>query len=83
MSSAPLALRSELRPLSSLAPGVGGVVMRILPDIAGHADRLLALGVTPGAAVEMLQSFPGIVFRCDQTELAVERAVAHLVLVRV
>lgn len=83
MCSVPLAFRSELRPLSSLAPGTRGVVMRVVPDVAGHAERLQALGVTPGAAIEVLQAFPGIVFQCDQTELAVERSIAHVVLVAV
>ena len=31
----------------------------------------------------VLQTFPGIVFLCDQTELAVERGVADAILVRV
>jgi Fe2+ transport system protein FeoA len=48
----------------------------------GRADRLLALGVTAGATVTLLQRFPGIVFLCDQTELAVERDVAAAILVR-
>ncbi|MBI3262503.1 MAG: ferrous iron transport protein A [Acidobacteria bacterium] len=72
---------SHPRPLSSLSAGTSGVVAHVLPDIAGHAERLHALGVTPGALVQVLQTFPGIVFQCDQTELAVERAVGHLVLV--
>lgn len=84
MSSTPLAFRSsELRPLSSLAPGARGVVIRVVPDLAGRAERLQALGVTPGATIEVLQAFPGIVFQCDQTELAVERSVARTVLVAV
>jgi len=29
----------------------------------------------------VLQTFPGIVFECDQTELAVERAVARSIFV--
>jgi Fe2+ transport system protein FeoA len=37
--------------------------------------------VTPGAAVTVLQTFPGIVFECDQTEVAVERAVAWAILI--
>lgn len=82
MSSGLLGFRSsDLRPLSSLAAGTSGVVARVLADIAGHAERLHALGVTPGAAIEVLQTFPGIVFQCDQTELAVERSIAHIVLV--
>jgi Fe2+ transport system protein FeoA len=39
------------------------------------------MGVTPGAPIEVLQSFPGVVFRCDETELAVEPAVARAILV--
>jgi Fe2+ transport system protein FeoA len=46
------------------------------------ADRLLSLGVTPGAGVVVLQTFPGIVFLCDQTELAVERSVVSSIRVR-
>jgi hypothetical protein len=31
----------------------------------------------------VLQTFPGIVFECDQTELAVERTVARSIFVEV
>jgi Fe2+ transport system protein FeoA len=61
--------------------GESGVVVDVLPDPNGRADRLGALGVTPGARVRVLQTFPGIVFECDETELAVERAVARVILV--
>lgn len=70
-------------PLSQLAPGSAGRVVRIVRDLTGRAERLAALGVTPGAAVRVLQTFPGIVFECDQTELAIERAVARAILVHV
>jgi Fe2+ transport system protein FeoA len=50
-------------------------------DNPGRADRLAALGVTPGAVVEVLQRFPGVVFLCDHTELAVEPAVARAIIV--
>lgn len=48
-----------------------------------RAERLAALGVTAGASVTMLQAFPVVVFLCDQTELAVEPAIARAVLVEV
>jgi len=57
----------------------------VIVDVLTHSDqragRLLALGVTPGARITVLQTFPGIVFLCDQTELAVERDVARTILV--
>ena len=83
MSSRRLAFSSDrLRPLSSLAVDESAVVADVHAHEAGRAERLLAMGVTPGAAVTMLQTFPGVVFLCDQTELAVERCVADAILVR-
>ncbi len=70
-----------IRRLNALAPGDEGVVVRVTSDAAGRADRLAALGVTPGAVVRLLQRFPGFVFLCDQTELAVEPDVARTILV--
>ncbi len=74
---------SPLRPLSALRPGTRGRVARIVRDLTSRAERLAAMGVSPGATVVMLQTFPGIVFECDQTELAVERVVARSILVEV
>ncbi len=83
MSSMRLAFTSDgLRPLSTLAPGTRGVVGRVAGQDTARIDRLLALGVTPGVVVVVLQTFPGIVFMCDQTELAIERRVADAILVR-
>ena len=73
----------ETRPLSSLDPGDGGVVVKVLRDRVERAERLAALGVTPGARIRVLQTFPGIVFQCDETELAIERGVGRSILVDV
>lgn len=54
-----------------------------MPEHADRAARLTALGVTPGASVTVLQRFPGVVFLCDHTELAVEPAVARGILVEI
>ena len=84
MSSITLAFSSERTlPLADLRAGLRGVVREVRASDAGRADRLLGLGVTPGARVTVLQTFPGIVFLCDQTELAVERAVARSILVTI
>jgi ferrous iron transport protein A len=69
------------RRLASLEVGEGGVVVRVLRDNPARAQRLMALGVTPGARVRLLQRFPGFVFECDQTELVVEPSVARAILV--
>jgi Fe2+ transport system protein FeoA len=69
------------RCLTSLDEGERGVVVHVLGDSPERAERLKALGVTPGARVRLLQRFPGFVFQCDQTELAVEPSVARAILV--
>jgi len=68
---------SKPQPLSALAPGSRGTVIRVTRDLTSRAERLAALGVTPGAQVSVLQTFPGVVFECDQTELVIERLVAR------
>jgi Fe2+ transport system protein FeoA len=76
--------RSEkTRRLSSLDPGAHGVVVRVTRENADRAERLGALGVTPGASITVLQRFPGVVFMCDHTELAVEPAVARAIVVEI
>ena len=68
---------SNVHPLSALPPGSHGMVVRVTRDLTSRAERLAALGVTPGARVSVLQTFPGVVFECDQTELVIERLVAR------
>ena len=83
MSSIHLAFSSDRGlPLSRLAEGTRATVSHVESRRADGVERLLALGVTKGASIVVLQTFPGIVFLCDQTELAVERAVAETILVR-
>jgi len=83
MSSITLAFSSSrVRSLAELREGARGVIVEVGAADVGRADRLLSLGVTPGAGVSVLQTFPGVVFLCDQTELAVERTVARSVMVR-
>ncbi len=70
------------RQVSSLRAGDQAIVVEVRAHVEGRADRLLALGVTPGAGITVLQTFPGIVLLCDQTELAIERTVAESIFVR-
>lgn len=71
-----------VRPLSQLPSGATGTIVEVQPHNGDRVDRLLAYGVTPGTTVVVLQTFPGIVFLCDQTELAVERDMADVILVK-
>ena len=73
---------SPSKPLSALAPGARGRIARVTRDLTPRAERLAAMGVSPGASIKVLQTFPGIVFECDQTEIAVERAMARAVMIQ-
>jgi Fe2+ transport system protein FeoA len=70
---------SDTRPLNLLPSGARGRIARIDRDLTSRAEKLAALGVSAGASVRVLQTFPGIVFECDQTEIAVERMVARFI----
>ena len=70
-------------PLTALRPAAAGRVVRVLRDLTGRSERLAALGVTAGASIRLLQRFPAFVFECDQTEIAVERTMAAVILVEV
>ena len=84
MSFISLAFSSKrVKTLAELPVGARGVVVEVGTANAVRADRLLSLGVTPGARVCVLQTLPGVVFLCDQTELAVERSVAGAIGIRV
>ena len=76
-----LSRSDRARALAALAVGQSGTVHHVVAHHGDRLDRLQALGVTPGAAVVVLQTSPGIVFQCDQTELAIERTVAEAILV--
>jgi Fe2+ transport system protein FeoA len=67
--------------LSTLAANQRARIVRVLHDDVARADRLGALGVTPGALITVLQTFPGVIFQCDETEVAVEPDVAHSIIV--
>ena len=83
MPSISLAFASRrVVPLSRMRDGARGIIVDVRSTNEGRADRLLALGVTPGAGITVLQTFPGIVFMCDQTEMVVERDVAASISVR-
>jgi Fe2+ transport system protein FeoA len=71
------------RSLAATKRGVRGRIVRVLRDLTDRSERLAALGVTTGASIVVLQTFPVIVVECDQTELAIERAMAAAVLIEI
>jgi len=70
-------------PLSSLKPGERGIIVNIQGG-PGFRNRLLGMGITPGAIVQVLEVYnPGpVVINISGTRFAVGRGMASKILVR-
>ena len=69
-------------PLSQLAPGQRGKVAYIYAPELSQLQKLMAMGILPGAPISLIQSFPSYVFHAGQTEFAVDKNIADAVYVR-
>jgi len=71
-----------LTPSDQLDVGESAVIAYLCT--AGHARmlKLSSLGLTPGNRLKLLQKWPSYVFQCDETEIAIEAAVARNIYVR-
>ncbi|WP_461864224.1 FeoA family protein [Thermococcus sp.] len=70
-------------PLNSLKPGEKGMVVNILGG-AGARQRLVAMGLTPGATIHVIESHPfgPIILSVSGTRFAIGRRLAGKVMVR-
>jgi DtxR family Mn-dependent transcriptional regulator len=57
------------------------VMVGAVEGSGGRVDRLASLGVLPGVELVLQQTRPVVVVECDETVLALEREIAHGVLV--
>jgi Fe2+ transport system protein FeoA len=64
--------------LTDLSRDAEAQVVHVDASVAG---RLSAFGLYPGVRVRILQRFPGLVVKTEETEVALERRVARLVAV--
>lgn len=68
--------------LSSLTPGQKGKVAYIYATQQDKLQKLMAMGILPGAPVELLQSFPSYVFRTRESQFATDKEIADAIYVR-
>jgi len=69
-------------PLSQLAPGQKGKVAYIYAPELIQLQKLVAMGILPGAPISLVQSFPSYVFQVGQTQFAVDKEIAEAIYVR-
>ncbi|MEE9162136.1 MAG: metal-dependent transcriptional regulator [Candidatus Neomarinimicrobiota bacterium] len=82
----PPELQQDLTPLitrlSRLAVGQAARVAFMTPSFHKRFDRLTALGITPGAVLNLHQRNPAYVVRLMETELALDHDIAREIFVR-
>jgi DtxR family Mn-dependent transcriptional regulator len=69
-------------PLSQLAPGQRGKVAYIHAPQTGKLQKLMAMGILPGAPLKLLQGFPSYVFAAGETQFAVDKEIADAIYIR-
>ncbi len=69
-------------PLSQLAQGQKGKVAYIYAPESSQLQKLVAMGIFPGAPISLIQSFPSYVFQVRQTQFAVDKEIADAIYIR-
>jgi len=69
-------------PLSQLAPGQKGKVAYIHAPESDQLQKLVAMGILPGAPISLIRSFPSYVFQAGQTQFAVDKEIADAIYIR-
>lgn len=74
--------RKLVSALSQLTPGQNGKVAYVYAPESSQLQKLMAMGILPGAGISLVQNFPSFVFKIDQTQFAVDREIAEAIYVR-
>ncbi len=76
-------ISDSLKPLSDIRKGDGGI-LEVMQAGRGLACRLTALGLTPGATVEMIQNYGHgpLIVNVRGTHVALSRGMARHLLIK-
>ncbi len=72
-----------IAPLSELEPGQAGEVAYIQMGDSGRLQKIMAMGVLPGAQIRLLRRSPSFVFACGFSQFAVDEAIAADIYIRI
>ena len=75
-------LARVVAPLDELEPGERGHVAYLRMTDAARLQKLMAMGVLPGATIALLRRSPSFVFECGYSQFAVDRDIAGEIYVR-
>lgn len=68
-------------PLAQMEPNREGRIAYIHTKGRGRLQKLMAMGVTPGMPIRVIQRFPSHVFETGQTQIAVDEEIANEIFV--
>jgi DtxR family Mn-dependent transcriptional regulator len=68
-------------PLSQLEQDQAGRIAYIHTKGRGRLQKLMAMGITPGMQLQVIQKFPSHVFQIGQTQIAVDEEIANEIFV--
>ncbi len=71
-----------IAPLRELQAGQGGNIAYIQLNHSSHVQKLMAMGVLPGAPIKLRQRFPSFVFETGYSQFAVDEEIASDIYVR-
>lgn len=69
--------------LSRLSRGQMGKVAYVYAPESSQLQKLMAMGILPGALLTLIQNFPSYVFTVGQTQFAVDKEIADTIYVRI
>lgn len=72
----------EVRPLCDGAPDAEGFVAYLATQDNRQVQKLLAMGILPGAKIKVIRRFPSYVFQVGFSQFAVDRSLAELIYIR-
>jgi DtxR family Mn-dependent transcriptional regulator len=68
-------------PLAQMEPNREGKIAYIHTTGRGRLQKLMAMGVTPGMPIRVIQRFPSHVFQMGRTQIAVDEEIANEIFV--
>lgn len=75
-------LIKEVRPLCDAKPESEGTVAYLATKDNRKVQKLVAMGILPGAGIKVIRRFPSYVFQVGYSQFAVDRPLAEVIYVR-
>jgi DtxR family Mn-dependent transcriptional regulator len=75
-------MKRLVSPLAQLDTGHEGKVAYVYAPEAGRLQKLMAMGILPGAPIKLIQKFPSFVFEAGHSQFAVDEQIADAIYVR-